>query len=92
MTAWFGCGLESSGNLNPHTLGTIESQCLFQTAHESLFQLGIGNETVVGEPKSLDAVSLEQQGVDAHLQELGCRDLRVINLLGGAMSINFGIK
>jgi demethylmenaquinone methyltransferase/2-methoxy-6-polyprenyl-1,4-benzoquinol methylase len=33
-----------------------------------------------------------QQGIEAHMRELGCRDVRVINLLGGAMSINFGIK
>ena len=33
-----------------------------------------------------------QRGIEAHLRELGCRDVRIINLLGGAMSINLGIK
>jgi demethylmenaquinone methyltransferase / 2-methoxy-6-polyprenyl-1,4-benzoquinol methylase len=33
-----------------------------------------------------------QEGVAAHMRQLGCRDVRVINLLGGIMSINFGRK
>lgn len=33
-----------------------------------------------------------QRGVDAKLRELGCSDVRVINLVGGAMSINFARK
>jgi demethylmenaquinone methyltransferase / 2-methoxy-6-polyprenyl-1,4-benzoquinol methylase len=33
-----------------------------------------------------------QQGVADYLRELGCRDARVINLVGGAMSINVGVK
>lgn len=33
-----------------------------------------------------------QRGVDAALRELGCRDTRIVNLMGGAMSINYGVK
>ena len=33
-----------------------------------------------------------QRGVDAALRELGCRDTRILNLMGGAMSINYGVK
>jgi len=33
-----------------------------------------------------------QQGVVEHMRQLGCREARVINLLGGAMSINAGTK
>jgi len=33
-----------------------------------------------------------QEGVAAHMREAGCRDVRVINLVGGAMSINVAIK
>ena len=33
-----------------------------------------------------------QRGVDAVLRELGCRDTRILNLMGGAMSINYGVK
>ena len=33
-----------------------------------------------------------QQGVAEHMRQLGCREARVINLLGGAMSINAGTK
>ena len=33
-----------------------------------------------------------QEGVAAHMRELGCRDVRVINLVGGAMSINVAVK
>ena len=33
-----------------------------------------------------------QQGVSAELQDLGCLDVRVLNLLGGVMSINFARK
>ena len=33
-----------------------------------------------------------QQGVAEHMRQLGCREARVINLLGGAMSINTGTK
>ncbi len=33
-----------------------------------------------------------QRGVEAKMRSLGCRDVRVLNLLGGAMSINFGVK
>ena len=33
-----------------------------------------------------------QRGVDAALRELGCRDPRIVNLMGGAMSINYGVK
>jgi len=33
-----------------------------------------------------------QQGVAAKMQELSCRDARIIPLLGGVMTINFGVK
>ena len=33
-----------------------------------------------------------QRGVDEALRELGCRDARIVNLMGGAMSINYGVK
>jgi demethylmenaquinone methyltransferase / 2-methoxy-6-polyprenyl-1,4-benzoquinol methylase len=33
-----------------------------------------------------------QQGVAAHMEKLGCRDARIVNILGGAMSINVGTK
>ena len=33
-----------------------------------------------------------QRGVERAMHELKCRDVRVINFFGGAMSINFGIK
>src|SRR5258705_13244111 len=33
-----------------------------------------------------------QRGVAEAMQRLGCRDVRIVNLLGGAMSINFGVK
>jgi demethylmenaquinone methyltransferase/2-methoxy-6-polyprenyl-1,4-benzoquinol methylase len=33
-----------------------------------------------------------QEGVAAHMRQLGCRDVRVLNLLGGAMSINTALK
>ena len=33
-----------------------------------------------------------QRGVADAMQRLGCRDVRIVNLLGGAMSINFGVK
>lgn len=33
-----------------------------------------------------------QEGIAKRMRELGCRDARVINLLGGAMSINVGVK
>ena len=33
-----------------------------------------------------------QEGVAAHMRRLGCREARVINLIGGAMSINVGVK
>jgi demethylmenaquinone methyltransferase/2-methoxy-6-polyprenyl-1,4-benzoquinol methylase len=33
-----------------------------------------------------------QEGVAAHMRELGCGEVRVINLVGGAMSINVGVK
>jgi demethylmenaquinone methyltransferase/2-methoxy-6-polyprenyl-1,4-benzoquinol methylase len=33
-----------------------------------------------------------QRGVAEAMTRLGCRDVRIVNLLGGAMSINFGIK
>ena len=33
-----------------------------------------------------------QQGIAAHMHKLGCHDVRVINLVGGAMSINAGVK
>jgi ubiquinone/menaquinone biosynthesis methyltransferase len=33
-----------------------------------------------------------QRGVEEEMRRLGCREVRVVNLLGGAMSINFGVK
>ncbi len=33
-----------------------------------------------------------QRGVESKMRSLGCCDVRVINLLGGAMSINYGVK
>jgi len=33
-----------------------------------------------------------QRGVEAKMRELGLADVRVVNLLGGAMSINYGRK
>jgi demethylmenaquinone methyltransferase/2-methoxy-6-polyprenyl-1,4-benzoquinol methylase len=33
-----------------------------------------------------------QRGVAAAMERLGCRDVRIVNLLGGAMSINHGVK
>jgi demethylmenaquinone methyltransferase/2-methoxy-6-polyprenyl-1,4-benzoquinol methylase len=33
-----------------------------------------------------------QRGVAAKMEEIGCRDVRIINLLGGVMSINYGVK
>lgn len=33
-----------------------------------------------------------QRGVAAAMQRLGCRDVRIVNLIGGAMSINLGVK
>lgn len=33
-----------------------------------------------------------QRGVEAAMRKLGCRELRIVNLLGGAMSINYGVK
>ena len=33
-----------------------------------------------------------QRGVDEAMRELGCRDTRIVNLMGGAMSINYGVK
>lgn len=33
-----------------------------------------------------------QEGIAERMRELGCREARVINLLGGAMSINVGVK
>ena len=33
-----------------------------------------------------------QRGVAEAMQRLDCRDVRIVNLLGGAMSINFGEK
>jgi len=33
-----------------------------------------------------------QEGVADHMRQLGCREARVINLIGGAMSINVGVK
>lgn len=33
-----------------------------------------------------------QKGVAARMKELGCKDVRIVNLVGGAMSINFGRK
>jgi demethylmenaquinone methyltransferase/2-methoxy-6-polyprenyl-1,4-benzoquinol methylase len=33
-----------------------------------------------------------QNGVAEHMRKLGCKDVRIVNLAGGAMSINFGRK
>jgi demethylmenaquinone methyltransferase/2-methoxy-6-polyprenyl-1,4-benzoquinol methylase len=33
-----------------------------------------------------------QNGVASHMRQLGCKDVRIVNLVGGAMSINFGRK
>ena len=33
-----------------------------------------------------------QRGVDARLREMGGRDTRLVNLLGGVMSINYAVK
>lgn len=33
-----------------------------------------------------------QNGVAETMQRLGCRDVRIVNLMGGAMSINYGVK
>jgi demethylmenaquinone methyltransferase/2-methoxy-6-polyprenyl-1,4-benzoquinol methylase len=33
-----------------------------------------------------------QQGVADAMRELGCRDVRIVNLVGGAMSIHYGLK
>jgi len=33
-----------------------------------------------------------QCGVAEAMHKLNCRDVRIVNLLGGAMSINFGVK
>ena len=33
-----------------------------------------------------------QRGVEARMRALGLTDIRVENILGGAMSINFGVK
>jgi demethylmenaquinone methyltransferase/2-methoxy-6-polyprenyl-1,4-benzoquinol methylase len=33
-----------------------------------------------------------QRGVADAMQHLGCRGVRIVNLLGGAMSINYGVK
>ncbi|MGZ4962132.1 MAG: bifunctional demethylmenaquinone methyltransferase/2-methoxy-6-polyprenyl-1,4-benzoquinol methylase UbiE [Limisphaerales bacterium] len=33
-----------------------------------------------------------QNGVAAHMRQLGCKDVSIVNLIGGAMSINFGRK
>jgi demethylmenaquinone methyltransferase/2-methoxy-6-polyprenyl-1,4-benzoquinol methylase len=33
-----------------------------------------------------------QRGVAEEMHRLGCREVRIVNLVGGAMSINFGIK
>ena len=33
-----------------------------------------------------------QHGVAEAMRELGCRDVRIINLVGGAMSIHYGVK
>jgi demethylmenaquinone methyltransferase/2-methoxy-6-polyprenyl-1,4-benzoquinol methylase len=33
-----------------------------------------------------------QRGVAEAMTRLGCRDVRIVNLVGGAMSINFGLK
>ncbi len=33
-----------------------------------------------------------QRGVEEMMRSLNCRDIRIVNLLGGAMSINYGVK
>jgi demethylmenaquinone methyltransferase / 2-methoxy-6-polyprenyl-1,4-benzoquinol methylase len=33
-----------------------------------------------------------QRGVAEKMQELGCRDVKIVTFLGGAMSINYGVK
>lgn len=33
-----------------------------------------------------------QHGVAARMREMGCRDVRIVPLMGGMMTINFGIK
>ena len=33
-----------------------------------------------------------QNGVAEAMRRLGCRDVRIVNLMGGAMSINYGVK
>jgi demethylmenaquinone methyltransferase/2-methoxy-6-polyprenyl-1,4-benzoquinol methylase len=33
-----------------------------------------------------------QRGVAELMRELGCREVRIVNLMGGAMSINYGVK
>jgi demethylmenaquinone methyltransferase/2-methoxy-6-polyprenyl-1,4-benzoquinol methylase len=33
-----------------------------------------------------------QHGVAARMRALGCRDVRIISLLGGIMTINYGVK
>ncbi|HWF20458.1 MAG TPA: bifunctional demethylmenaquinone methyltransferase/2-methoxy-6-polyprenyl-1,4-benzoquinol methylase UbiE [Verrucomicrobiae bacterium] len=33
-----------------------------------------------------------QNGVAAHMRELGCKDVSIVNLIGGAMSINYARK
>ena len=33
-----------------------------------------------------------QHGVAAKMREMGCRDVRIVPLLGGMMTINFGVK
>ena len=33
-----------------------------------------------------------QRGVAAHMREIGCLEVRIILLLGGIMTINYGVK
>jgi ubiquinone/menaquinone biosynthesis C-methylase UbiE len=33
-----------------------------------------------------------QRGVAEQMRKIGCKDVRIVNLVGGAMSINFGRK
>jgi hypothetical protein len=33
-----------------------------------------------------------QRGVAEKMREIGCVDVKIVNLLGGAMSINYGFK
>jgi len=33
-----------------------------------------------------------QRGVAAKMQKMNCADVRVVNVLGGAMTINYGVK